>query len=55
MRYCSVLSVADSTLLAALFDSTIKGTIFFAKQADTKQLGYENWHLESAFVVYTVP
>jgi hypothetical protein len=53
--YCLRLTVADSTLLPALFDSTFKGTYFFAKQADSEQLSYENWHLESAFVVHTVP
>jgi hypothetical protein len=27
----------------------------FAKEADTEQLGYENWHLELTFVVSAVP
>lgn len=27
----------------------------FAKEADTEQVGHENWHLELSFVVFVVP
>ena len=54
LLFMSPCHIQHTAMLAALFDCTFKGK-FFAKEADTKQLGYENWHLELTFVVSAVP